>query len=53
MKDTDFLHEATQLDLEGRPVAGIEVQALINDIYASPSPIVKRASELLQGKSSP
>src|SRR6266700_6979515 len=32
MKDADFLHEATQLELEVRPVAGIEVQALINDI---------------------
>ena len=48
MKDADFLHEASQLELEVRPVAGIEVQALINDIYASPSPIVKRASEVLQ-----
>jgi hypothetical protein len=48
MKDAEFLHEAAQLDLEVRPVAGIEVQALINDIYASPAPIVKRASEVLQ-----
>jgi tripartite-type tricarboxylate transporter receptor subunit TctC len=48
MKDADFLLEATQLDLEVRPVAGVEVQALINDIYASPAPIVKRASKVLQ-----
>jgi len=53
MKDADFLHEAAQLELEVRPVAGIEVQALINDVYASPAPIVKRASEVLQGAPSP
>ena len=44
MKDADFLHEAAQLELEVRPVTGIEVQALINVVYASPAPIVKRAS---------
>jgi tripartite-type tricarboxylate transporter receptor subunit TctC len=53
MKDADFLHEAAQLELEVRPVTGIEVQALINDVYASPAPIVKRASEVLQGATSP
>jgi hypothetical protein len=31
-----------------RPVTGTEVQALISDVYASPAPIVKRASEVLQ-----
>jgi tripartite-type tricarboxylate transporter receptor subunit TctC len=53
MKDADFLLEAKQLELEVRPVGGVEVQALINDIYASPARIVKRASEVLQGGSSP
>ena len=48
MKDADFLAEAKQLDLEVRPIAGVEVEALINDIYASPPPIVKRASQVLK-----
>jgi hypothetical protein len=33
MKDADFLSEAKQLDLEVRPVGGVEVETLINDIY--------------------
>jgi len=46
MKDPDFVKEATRLALEVRPVNGAEVQRLIQEIYASPPDVVKRASEI-------
>jgi tripartite-type tricarboxylate transporter receptor subunit TctC len=46
MKDPDFVKEATRLALEVRPVAGVDVQRLIQEIYSSPADVVKRASEI-------
>jgi hypothetical protein len=53
MIDADFLADARQLDLDVRPVTGAEVEVLLNDIYASPLPIVKRAADLLKSDHSP
>src|SRR5262249_19801486 len=41
MRDPEFLAEAKQLDLEVRPVAGADVQALLAELYASPSDVVR------------
>jgi tripartite-type tricarboxylate transporter receptor subunit TctC len=46
MKDPDFVKEATRLALEVRPVSGAEVQRLIEEIYASPPEVIKRAAEI-------
>jgi len=46
MKDPDFIKEATRLALEVRPVNGADVQRLIQEVYASPPEVVKRASEI-------
>jgi hypothetical protein len=45
MKDPKFLAEAKRLELEVRPVAGIEVEKLIKEIYASPPDVVKLAQQ--------
>ncbi|MSP93937.1 MAG: hypothetical protein EXR00_01600 [Alphaproteobacteria bacterium] len=45
MKDPLFLAEAKRLDLEVRPVSGVEVEKLLKEIYASPADVVKLASE--------
>jgi tripartite-type tricarboxylate transporter receptor subunit TctC len=50
MADPDFLDEAKRLDLEVRPLGGAEVEALVNEIYAAPPAVVKRASEALKEK---
>ena len=48
MKDPDFVKEATRLALEVRPVSGADVEPLIQEIYASPPDVVKRASEMVR-----
>jgi hypothetical protein len=45
MKDPAFLAEAKKLDLEVRPVPGVEVEKLIREIYASPPDVVKLAAQ--------
>jgi tripartite-type tricarboxylate transporter receptor subunit TctC len=45
MKDPQFLAEAKRLDLEVRPVSGVEVEKLIKEIYASPPDVVKLAAQ--------
>ena len=45
--DPDFLAEMRRDALEVRPVAGAEVQNLLEEIYASPPEAVKLARELL------
>jgi len=45
MKDPAFLAEAKRLDLEVRPVSGVEVDKLIKEIYASPADVVKLAAQ--------
>jgi len=48
MRDPEFLAEAKQLDLEVRPVAGADVQALLAELYASPSDVVRTATEIIR-----
>jgi tripartite-type tricarboxylate transporter receptor subunit TctC len=44
MKDPAFLAEAKKLNLEVRPVSGIEIDKLIKEIYATPPDVVKLAA---------
>jgi len=48
MRDPEFLAEAKNLDLEVRPAAGAQVQALLEELYASPPDIVRRATGLIR-----
>jgi tripartite-type tricarboxylate transporter receptor subunit TctC len=46
MRDPDLLAEAKKAKLEIDPVDGEEVQKLVDDAYATPADIVKKASEI-------
>jgi tripartite-type tricarboxylate transporter receptor subunit TctC len=48
MQDKDFLAEANKADLEITPVAGADIQKLVQEAYASPPAIARRAAELLK-----
>jgi hypothetical protein len=48
MQDKDFLAEADKAGLEITPVAGEDVQKLVEQTYATPAAIVRKAVELLQ-----
>jgi len=48
MRDPEFLAEAKRLDLEVRPVAGAQVQALLAELYASPPEVVRMATEMIR-----
>jgi tripartite-type tricarboxylate transporter receptor subunit TctC len=48
MRDAEFLGEAQALNLDVAPVGGAEVEALLKEIYASPSEVVKLATELVR-----
>jgi tripartite-type tricarboxylate transporter receptor subunit TctC len=45
MQDKDFLAEAARLDLEVRPVAGLEIDELVASLARTPSEIRKLAAE--------
>ena len=45
MKDKDFLAEAQRLDLEVRPVLGLEIDELVANLARTPSDIRKLAAE--------
>jgi tripartite-type tricarboxylate transporter receptor subunit TctC len=45
MKDKDFLAEAQKLDLEVRPVSGLEIDALVANLATTPADIRKLAAE--------
>lgn len=47
MKDPDLIAEAGKLKLEMNPLTGAQVQALVERLYASPEPVVRRARNLL------
>ena len=47
-KDPAFLADAKRQDLEVRPVGGIEAQALIKEIYATPPALVKLAIDYMK-----
>jgi hypothetical protein len=48
MQDPEFRDEAKTLNLDVDPVAGGEVEALLQEIYASPPEAVKLATELVR-----
>jgi tripartite-type tricarboxylate transporter receptor subunit TctC len=47
MKDPELIAEAQKQKLEMSPLTGAQVQALVERLYASPDPIVRRARNLL------
>jgi tripartite-type tricarboxylate transporter receptor subunit TctC len=48
MQDKDFLAEAAKAGLEITPVKGEDIQALVQQVYATPPEIARKAAELLQ-----
>ncbi len=48
MKDPAFLADAKRQDLDVRPISGADADALIKDVYATPSEIVKLAIEYMK-----
>jgi tripartite-type tricarboxylate transporter receptor subunit TctC len=48
MRDKDFLAEADKAGLEITPVSGVEIQRLVQDIYATPASIAGKAADLLR-----
>jgi hypothetical protein len=48
MADKDFLADADKALLEVRPVKGADIQALVNEVYATPAAITQRAAEMLK-----
>jgi len=50
MSDKDFVADAEKAQLEINPVPGDKVQTLVQEIYATPPEIAKKAAALLQVK---
>lgn len=48
MKDKEFLAEAEKAKLEITPISGAAVQKLVDEIYATPPDVVKKAANLLR-----
>jgi tripartite-type tricarboxylate transporter receptor subunit TctC len=48
MTDRDFLADAEKSLLEIRPVAGEDIQKLVEEVYATPAAIAQRAAEILK-----
>jgi tripartite-type tricarboxylate transporter receptor subunit TctC len=48
MKDPQFLADAEKAKLEITPVAGDEVEALVRDVYRTPSDIVGKAAAMIR-----
>jgi len=48
MSDKEFTTEAEKSQLEIRPVTGAAVEKLVKNVYATPAPIVRRATEMLK-----
>jgi tripartite-type tricarboxylate transporter receptor subunit TctC len=47
MKDQAFLDDGKMIQAEISPSSGVDVQALITRIYATPKPVVERAKKLI------
>ena len=47
MKDPDYIAEVAKMNVELAPYSGLEMQALIERIYATPAPVVERARSIL------
>jgi tripartite-type tricarboxylate transporter receptor subunit TctC len=48
MQDKDFLAEAAKAGLEINPVKGEDIQSLVQQVYATPAEIARKAAALLQ-----
>jgi hypothetical protein len=48
MKDQAYLAEAAKAKLEIMPVAGARIQRLIDELYATPAPIVRKTMDMLK-----
>ena len=48
MKDKDFLADTAKAQMEITPVSGARVQALVQEIYATPPEIAKKATSFLR-----
>jgi hypothetical protein len=48
MADKDFLADAQRAIMEIRPVAGVDIQKLVADVYATPTAVVQRTMRMLQ-----
>ena len=48
MADKDFLADARKAIMEIRPVAGAEIQKLVQDVYQTPAAVVQKTMQLLQ-----
>jgi tripartite-type tricarboxylate transporter receptor subunit TctC len=48
LQDKDFLAEADRAGLEITPVAGTDIQKLVQDVYATPAAIARKAADLLR-----
>ena len=48
MQDKEFLADAAKARFEIRPVTGEAIQSLVQEIYNTPAPVVRRTVELLQ-----
>ena len=48
MQDKDFLADAAKVRFEIRAVSGVAIQALVQEIYNTPAPVVRKTVELLQ-----
>jgi len=48
MADPELLADAAKARLEILPVSGGEVQKLVSELYATPAPVVEKASEMLK-----
>jgi tripartite-type tricarboxylate transporter receptor subunit TctC len=48
MADPELLADANKARLEILPASGGEVQKLVAELYATPAPVVEKASEMLK-----
>jgi tripartite-type tricarboxylate transporter receptor subunit TctC len=48
LQDKDFLAEADRAGLEITPVAGTDIQKLVQDVYSTPAAIARKAADLLR-----
>lgn len=48
MKDPNFLAAADKAGLEVTPVSGLEIQKLVQDIYATPPAVVSKVARILE-----
>jgi hypothetical protein len=47
MKDPEYIAEVAKMNVELAPYSGVEMQSLIEQIYATPAPVVERARTIL------